>query len=99
MTEPLLTEEVILARFHRLRITINLSATRFGYVSLGRPSLIKQIEGGMKLHAKSKRRLAACLDELERQHSIPLNVNGKRTVLDGEENIPIIDPNQTSMEE
>lgn len=88
MSTALLSEEVILARYHRLRITIGLSATRFGYVSVGRPSLIKQLEEGHTLRAKSKRRLAECLDTLEREHSVALSENKTRTKLDAEENIP-----------
>lgn len=65
------TEEQILARFHRLRITIGLSATKFGYATIGQPGLIKRIESGHKLRAKTRRICGDALDTLEREHSVP----------------------------
>lgn len=77
-SKPLLTEDEILARFHRLRITIGLSATNFGYTVMGQPGLIKRLTEGRKLQAKNKRRCAYALDELERGHSIPMQRNGEQ---------------------
>jgi hypothetical protein len=83
------TEEEILARFHRMRITIGLSASAFGYASIGSPGIINRLTTGHKLHAKNKERLAYVLDELEKGHSIPARgatVNKTRTKLDEDKN-------------
>lgn len=66
------TEEEILARFHRLRITIGLSATNFGYATMGSPGIIKRLTEGKKLQIKNRERCAYALDELEKGHSIPM---------------------------
>lgn len=91
-TKPLPTEDEILARFHRMRITIGLSRSGFGYLSVGVPNLISRLEEGHKLQPKNRERIAYCLDELEKGHSISMRtkpVNGKRT-LAGDNN-PILD--------
>lgn len=82
--KKLLSNEEILARFHRLRITIGLSATRFGYMALGNPGAVKQIENGRKLRSSNREKCAQVLDELEREHSIPL-----KAVREQKENIDI----------
>jgi len=66
------TEEEILARFHRLRITINLSATKFGYLAAGSPNLVKRLEEGHTLREKSKFKISEVLDDLEEGHSVPV---------------------------
>jgi hypothetical protein len=76
-TEPLPTEEEILARFHRLRITIGLTQTAFGYMILGQPGLIRRLTEGKSLQVKSRRKCAAALDELEREHSVPIETVAK----------------------
>lgn len=87
------TEAEILARFHRLRITIGLSATKFGYLVIGQPGLIKRLEGGHSMRVKGRQQCSDMLDELEREHSVPIPTkeNEKRTKpLDVPlENIPI----------
>lgn len=81
--KPLPTEEEILARFHRLRITIGLSASAFGYASVGNPGIIGRLEKGHKLQVKNRERLSYALDEIEKGHSVPFkSVNKKGTNLD-----------------
>lgn len=82
---PLPTDAEIIARFHRLRITIGLSYTRFGYASTGVADQIRRIERGTKLQEKSRRRIAYCLDELEKGHSIPMVVGKKQVELSAED--------------
>lgn len=101
MTEkPLPTVEEILARFHRLRITIGLSATSFGYLSIGNAAIIRRMESGeYKPHAANLERMGYCLDELEKGHSIPMREprvrrEQKKNEVDkspsSKENIPIL---------
>lgn len=71
---PLPTVEEIIARFHRLRITIGLTHTQFGYASTGDPRIVKRLEEGRKANAKTRRQLGYALDELEKGHSIPMPI-------------------------
>lgn len=68
------TDAEIIARFHRLRITIGLTYTQFGYASTGVANQIQRIEQGKKPHLKSRRRIAFVLDEIEKGHSIPMPI-------------------------
>lgn len=71
-TKPLPTEEEILARFERLRITIGLSASSFGYDIMGSPGIINRLRKGHKLLAKNREKCGKALDVLEREHSVPI---------------------------
>lgn len=101
-SKPLPTEEEILARFHRLRITIGLSQTKFGYVAVGNPAIVGRMTSGHRLHPKTRERLAYALDELEKGHSVPIpaTVNKTRTKVDEEKSPTVgIVSNRSEMED
>lgn len=96
------TDEEIIARFHRLRITIGLSATNFGYSATGQPNLIKRLTEGHSIRINGRRRCATVLDTLEREHSVPVPASrehNENKLVDSKstkENIPI---NRSDMED